>query len=78
MDIELVLYILRGLGHDYDAVVVTLTSRGAVPPLTEVQAILQAHEMKIAQISSSESFAGMQAPSLNPSANYASKDSSQN
>lgn len=73
-DDNLVLYILGGLGNEYDAVVVTLTSRGDISSLTEVQSILRIHEMSMAHSSTIQSLPPVQATS-SPAANYAAKDS---
>lgn len=49
---ELVLYVLGGLGAEYDAVVVNLTTRGPVPSISKVHAILQVYEMRLLHNSS--------------------------
>ena len=49
-DEELVLYILDGLGSDFESVFVNLTSRESVS-LQEVQYSLQTHEMRLEQLS---------------------------
>ncbi|KAB5529228.1 hypothetical protein DKX38_019309 [Salix brachista] len=49
-DDELTLYILGGLGHDYDSVVVNLTSRHDQVTLQEVQYMLQSQEMRLEQL----------------------------
>ncbi|KAB5519913.1 hypothetical protein DKX38_024232 [Salix brachista] len=49
-DDELILYILGGLGHDYDSVVVNLTSRHDPVTLQEVQYMLQSQEMRLEQL----------------------------
>ena len=46
---ELILYILGGLGSDFESVVVNLTSRDAIT-LQEVQYLLQTHEMRLEQL----------------------------
>ena len=43
-DDELILYILGGLGPEFDSVVVNVTSRDSIT-LEEVQLMLQTHEM---------------------------------
>ena len=45
-DDELILYILGGLGSEFEAVIVNLTSRESIT-LQEVQYILQTHEMRL-------------------------------
>ena len=66
-DEELLLYIVRGLGSEYEAVVIHLTSRQGVVSFEEAQFMLQTQEMRlehqVAQVTSK--FHG------NPSANYA-------
>lgn len=42
---DLILHFLAGLGSEFDAVVVSLTTRGDLPSLSEVHSILQTHEM---------------------------------
>ncbi|KAB5514017.1 hypothetical protein DKX38_027923 [Salix brachista] len=66
-DDELILYILEGLGHDYDSVVVNLTSRHDQVTLQEVQYMLQSQEMRLEQLNSSAS------DTLIPSANLATQ-----
>uniref|UniRef100_A0A803NKH8 GAG-pre-integrase domain-containing protein n=1 Tax=Cannabis sativa TaxID=3483 RepID=A0A803NKH8_CANSA len=48
-DEDLVLYILGGLGTEYEAVVINLTSRTEPLTLQEVQLMLQSQEMRIQQ-----------------------------
>lgn len=48
-DEDLVLYILGGLSPKFEAVVVSFTTRGSLPSLTEVQSILHNHEMRLLQ-----------------------------
>ena len=66
-DEELLLYILGGLGSEYEAIVIHLTSRQGVVSLEEAQFMLQTQEMRlqhqVTQVTSE--FHG------NPSANYA-------
>lgn len=52
LDDDLILYILGGLGTDYESVVVNLTSRESLT-LQEVQFMLQNQEMRLEQLSSS-------------------------
>ena len=49
-DDELILYILGGLGSEFEAVIVNLTSRESIT-LQEVQYILQTHEMRLETLS---------------------------
>ena len=49
-DDDLILYILGGLGQDYDSVVVNLTSRHDQITLQEVQYMLQSQEMRLKQL----------------------------
>ncbi|XP_031266567.1 uncharacterized protein LOC116124957 [Pistacia vera] len=46
-DEELLLYILDGLGSEYDAMVATLTSRSSKVFLQEAQFLLHKHEMRL-------------------------------
>lgn len=46
-DEDLILYILGGLGHEYDSVVVNLTSRHDQLTIQEVQFMLQSQEMRL-------------------------------
>ncbi|PON91412.1 Zinc finger, CCHC-type, partial [Trema orientale] len=54
-DEELILYILGGLGSDYEAVVVNLTSRQDSISLQEVQFLLQNQEMRLEHLLSTTS-----------------------
>ena len=45
-DDELILYILGGLGHEFEAIIVNLTSRDSIT-LQKVQFMLQTHEMRL-------------------------------
>ena len=65
-DDELVLYILGGLGPEYESVVVNLAARDSVT-LTELQFSLQIHEMWLAQQNSTGTL-----DLQNPSSQYAS------
>lgn len=65
-DDELILYILGGLGHEYDSVVVNLTSRHDQVTLPEVQFMLQSQEMRLEQFNS-DGASGL------PSANLATR-----
>ncbi|KAB5551985.1 hypothetical protein DKX38_009296 [Salix brachista] len=67
-DDELILYILGGLGHDYDSVVVNLTSRHDQVTLQEVQYMLQSQEMRLEQLNSP-----LASENLTPSANFATQ-----
>lgn len=71
-DNNLIMYIMGGVGAEFDAVVVTLTARGDLPSLSEVQAILQAIEMRFLQASTQ--VANSTSYFVNPSANLAQKD----
>ena len=51
-DEELILYILGGLGQEYESVVVNLTSRQDNITLQEVQYMLQTQEMLLEQLTS--------------------------
>ncbi|KAK6146323.1 hypothetical protein DH2020_020192 [Rehmannia glutinosa] len=53
-DDDLMLYILHGLGPEYESVVVNLTTRKDVT-LSEMQFILQTHEMRLNQFNNSVS-----------------------
>lgn len=55
---------------------VNLTTRGYLPSFTEVQSILQTHEMRVQQNSTSASIPPLTGATV-PSANTASKDSKQ-
>lgn len=46
-DDDLVLYVLGGLGAEFDAVVVSLTTGRELPSLSEVHSILHIHEMRL-------------------------------
>ena len=48
-DDELILYILGGLGSDFESLVVNLTSRDFIT-LEEVQFLLETHEMRLEQL----------------------------
>lgn len=74
-DSDLILLILGGLGAEFDAVVVNLTTRGEVPSISEVQAILQVFEMRLLQASNQ---ASCLTSSSNPSANMVQNDSKGN
>lgn len=50
LDEELILYILGDLGHDYDLIVITLTSRPDTITLHEIQFLLQSQEMHLEQL----------------------------
>ena len=54
-DDDLILYILGGLGPEYDSVVVNLTSRGVHISLAEVQFLLQSQEARIEQLNAAAS-----------------------
>uniref|UniRef100_A0A803PPU3 Retrotransposon Copia-like N-terminal domain-containing protein n=1 Tax=Cannabis sativa TaxID=3483 RepID=A0A803PPU3_CANSA len=64
-DDELILYILGGLGNEYDLAIVTLTSKESVT-LQDVQFLLQTQEMRIDQQTSIATL-----DLHNPTANYA-------
>ena len=49
-DDELLLYVLGGLGLEYDFVVVNLTARQVSFSLQEAQFLLQSHEMRLDQL----------------------------
>ena len=49
-DDKLILYILGGLGSEFETVIVNLTSRESIT-LQEVQYILQTHEMRLESLS---------------------------
>lgn len=75
------MYVLGGLGPEYDAVVVYLTTRAGLPSIPEVHAILQAHEMRILHNSgmTQSTFPSSSSSSnVSASANIASKDSKGN
>ena len=48
-DEELILYVLGGIGSEYESVVVNLTSRNDPLTLTDVQFMLQSHEIRLEQ-----------------------------
>ena len=52
-DDELLLYVLGGLGSEYDPVVVNLTSRQDLVSLQEAQFLLQSHEIRLDQLQTS-------------------------
>ena len=54
-DDDLILYILGGLGPEYDSIVVNLTSRGDHITLSEVQFLLQSQEARIDQLNAAAS-----------------------
>ena len=54
-DDELLLYVLGGLGSEYDPVVVNLTARQDSVSLQEAQFLLQSHEMRLEQLQASMS-----------------------
>lgn len=66
-DEDLILYILGGLGPEYDSVVINFTSRGDRISLSEVQFLLQSQELRIDQQTSLASDVVL------PSAQYASR-----
>ncbi|POO03852.1 Zinc finger, CCHC-type [Trema orientale] len=66
-DEEFILYILGGLGPEYDSVVVNLTSHSNSFSLQEVQYMLQSHEIKLEQLNSAATL-----DITIPSTNYAS------
>lgn len=74
---DVVMYILGGLGAEYDDDVVSLTTRGVDMSLPKVQSILQTREMCLLQASTVTGLFPSQSPQspLNPVANTASKDS---
>lgn len=65
-DEELVLYILGGLGPEYESVVVNLTSRFDTLSLQEVQYMLQSQEIRLDQLN-----AAATVDTTTPSVNYA-------
>jgi len=65
-DEDLILYILGGLDHDYESVVVNLTSRHDQITLQEMQYMLQSQEMRLEQLNQN-------ILSLVPSANFATQ-----
>lgn len=71
---DLVLHLLAGLGTEFDVVFVNITTRDVLPSINEVQSILQAHEMRIQQLTAASS---VPFSSFNPSANFAQKMVSQ-
>lgn len=76
-DEDLVMLLLGGLGPEYDAVVVNITTRAEMPSLTEVQSILHIHEMRLLQLSSNQQFMsspGASSSTSTPSANVVSKE----
>ncbi|XP_062119087.1 uncharacterized protein LOC133832809 [Humulus lupulus] len=64
-DEKLILYILGGLGHDYDSVVINLTSCHDVVTLQEVQFLLQSQEMRLEQLNTPSSSVDLPSPSAN-------------
>uniref|UniRef100_A0A803P2J3 Retrotransposon Copia-like N-terminal domain-containing protein n=1 Tax=Cannabis sativa TaxID=3483 RepID=A0A803P2J3_CANSA len=52
LDQEFVMYILGGVGHEYETVVILLTARADALTLQEVQYMLQNQEMRIEQTNS--------------------------
>ena len=66
-DDDLILYILGGLGSEYDSVVVNLTSRADRVSLSEVQFLLQSQEMRLDQQNAASSDLGL------PSAQFAAR-----
>ncbi|XP_060970030.1 uncharacterized protein LOC133037187 [Cannabis sativa] len=63
-DDDLILYILGGLGHEYEAVVVNLTSRHDQVTLQEVQYMLQSQEIRLEQLNSASNDSSMPAAHL--------------
>ncbi|KAK6118844.1 hypothetical protein DH2020_047411 [Rehmannia glutinosa] len=66
-DDDLILYILAGLGSEYESVVVNLTNRNDSLTLQEVQFSLQSHEMRLTHLASVSS------PGLSPSVNMVNR-----
>lgn len=64
-DDDLVLYLLGGLGPEFDAVVVNLTTRGDLFSLSEVQSVLHMFEMRLLQVSASQTTQTMSNPTAN-------------
>ena len=64
-DDELIIYILGGLGSEYESVIVNLTSRSDSVSLEEVQFMLQNQEMRLDHLSSSIGSADLQSPNVN-------------
>lgn len=64
---DLVLYILAGLGSEYDPVVVNITARSDTLPLQEVYSLLLNHESRLDQLHTAANIAS----DGNISANYA-------
>lgn len=48
-DEDLTLYILNGLGQEYDPVVVNATARTVTPSIKEVYSLLLSHESRMEQ-----------------------------
>ncbi|KAL5799255.1 hypothetical protein ACOSQ4_032139 [Xanthoceras sorbifolium] len=68
-DQDLVLHILNGIGHDYDLVVVLISSQKQSMSLQEVHYLLMIHEQRLAHLNSSSH---VNVPAL--SANYEMED----
>lgn len=76
LDDDLILYVLGGLGAEFEFVVVNLTTRRSLPSFNEVQSILQTREMRVQQNNASSTLPSL-AGTFVPSANTASKESKQ-
>uniref|UniRef100_A0A803NJG7 Uncharacterized protein n=1 Tax=Cannabis sativa TaxID=3483 RepID=A0A803NJG7_CANSA len=63
-DDDLALYILGGLGQEYEAIIVNLTCRETPPSLQEIQFMLHSHELRINQ-HTTEALANVQANMAN-------------
>ncbi|KAL5840728.1 hypothetical protein ACOSQ3_013407 [Xanthoceras sorbifolium] len=63
---DLLLSLMHGVGHEYDAVVVLISSQQTTMSLEEAQFLLLMHEQRIEELNSSNSFA--------PTANFASNN----
>ncbi|KAL5734368.1 hypothetical protein ACOSP7_032229 [Xanthoceras sorbifolium] len=64
---DLLLSLMYGVGHKYDAVVVLISSQRSTMSLEEAQFLLLIHEQKIEELNSPSSFGG-------PTANYAANN----
>ena len=78
-DEVLILYILGGIGSEYESVVVNLTSRSEPLTLQDVQFMLQTHDMRIEQqLSSLNLNSSSISSSTSPSAHYVNNRMGQN
>ncbi|KAL5772768.1 hypothetical protein ACOSQ2_012692 [Xanthoceras sorbifolium] len=64
---DLLLSLMHGVGHEYDAVVVLISSQRSTMSLEEAQFLLLMHEQRIEELNSPNNFGG-------PAANYAANN----